>query len=53
MGYAIEKCAYLFFVDRVRISNPTPGPKRPLATGPGRTEIEAPANQDDVYITRP
>ena len=45
--------AYLFFSDRVRMADLTPGPKQPFVSDPGRAAIEALANQDDVNITRP
>lgn len=45
--------AYLFFGDRVQVTDLTPGPTRPFGAHPGRADIEALANQDEVIITRP
>jgi hypothetical protein len=45
--------AYLFFGDRVRMTDLMAGPALPLGAHPGLAEIEALANQDEVNITSP
>lgn len=45
--------AYVFFGDRVAMTDLTPGPTTPFLSGAGLTAIEDLADQDDVVITRP